>query len=173
MYQDGKIRSIVNYKDNLRHGECIFYREDGTIEKIKNFKDNKPHGKWEVYRENGILKRTQNFKDGRFHGEQKYYDKNGNLWSVDYYENGWKYIVQYIAMSKAVICPASYWTGLANLQKKPVFSWGLNPGQYRFDPDVDYRGIYNFGNNKCTVIPESTNPNIIIKGMEDFLEKRR
>lgn len=90
---------------------------------------------------------------------------------VDYYENGWKYIVRYMAMSKAVICPASYWTGLANLQNKPVFSWGENPGQYRFDIDPESRGIYNFGNNKCVVIPESENPNIITKGMEEFLNE--
>jgi len=86
------------------------------------------------------------------------------LEKVDYFENGWKYLVQYITLAKAIICPASYWTGLANLQRKPVFSWGENPGQYR------YEGIYNFGNNKCVVIPDSDDPEIIIKGMEDFLK---
>lgn len=91
-------------------------------------------------------------------------NENVILNQVDYYENGWKYLVQYITLAKAVICPASYWTGLANLQQKSVFSWGENPGQYR------YGGIYNFGNDKCVVIPESEDPNIIINGMEDFLK---
>lgn len=83
---------------------------------------------------------------------------------VDYFENGWKYIVQYITQARAIICPSSYWTGLSNLQRKSVFSWGENPGQYRDG------GLYNFGNKKCVVIPESMNPNVIIKGMEDFLK---
>lgn len=89
---------------------------------------------------------------------------------VDYYENGWKYLIQYIARAKAVICPSSYWTGLANLQRKHVFSWGKSPGRFRYDMDTDSRGIYNFGNDRCVVIPETRNVNTIIKGMEDFLE---
>ena len=91
-------------------------------------------------------------------------NENVVLERVDYFENGWKYLVQYITQAKAVVCPASYWTGLANLQRKPVFSWGENPGQYR------YGGTYNFGNKKCSIIPESEDPNIIVKGMEDFLK---
>ena len=91
-------------------------------------------------------------------------NENVILDRLDYFENGWKYLVQYITLAKAVICPASYWTGLANLQSKNVFSWGENPGQYREG------GMYNFGNNKCTIIPESEDPRIIVKGMEDFLE---
>ena len=91
-------------------------------------------------------------------------NENVILDRLDYFENGWKYLVQYITLAKAVICPASYWTGLANLQRKHVFSWGENPGQYRDG------GMYNFGNSKCTIIPESEDPRIIVKGMEDFLE---
>jgi len=91
-------------------------------------------------------------------------NENVILDKLDYFENGWKYLVQYITLAKAVICPASYWTGLANLQRKHVFSWGENPGQYRDG------GIYNFGNSKCSIIPESDDPRIIVKGMEDFLE---
>ena len=31
-------------------------------------------------------------------------------------------------------------------------------------------GIYNFGNRNCTIIPDSDDPNIILKCMEDFLK---
>ena len=84
---------------------------------------------------------------------------------IDYFENGWKYIIQYITNAKMIICPLSYWTGIANLQGKPVFSWGVSPGQYRTG------GIYNFGNKKCTIIPtdENTSPEIIIKNMKSFI----
>ena len=86
---------------------------------------------------------------------------------IDYFENGWKYIIQYITKAKAVICPASYWTGIANLQNKPVFSWGMNPGQHR------YGGNYNFGNKKISIIPtdEDTSPDIIIQSMENFINE--
>ncbi len=89
------------------------------------------------------------------------------LKKIDYFENGWKYIVRYIQKARAVICPASYWTGIANLQNKPVFSWGMNPGQYRTG------GIYNFGNNKYSVIPadDDTSPDIIIQSMENFINE--
>lgn len=84
---------------------------------------------------------------------------------LDYFENGWKYIIEYINKSKAIICPLSYWTGIANLQSKPIFSWGNNPSQYKED------GLYNFGNKKCWVYPSSskTDVNIIIGGIKRFL----
>jgi hypothetical protein len=86
---------------------------------------------------------------------------------IDYFENGWKYIIQYISKAKGVICPLSYWTGLANMQNKSVFSWGDNPGQYRTD------GIYNFGNKKYSIIPtnQDTSPDIIIRSMERFINE--
>lgn len=86
---------------------------------------------------------------------------------IDYFENGWKYLIRYIQQAKGVICPLSYWTGIANLQNKPVFSWGMNPGQYRTN------GIYNFGNRKYSIIPtdEETSPDIIIQSMENFINE--
>jgi hypothetical protein len=86
---------------------------------------------------------------------------------IDYFENGWKYIIQYITKAKAVICPLSYWTGIVNLQAKYVFSWGENPGQYR------YNGIYGFGNEKSTIIPtnDDTSPEIIIKSIRSFIHE--
>lgn len=86
---------------------------------------------------------------------------------IDYFESGFKYIVNYISKSSVVITPSSYWTAITNLQNKPVFSWGENPGQYREN------GIYNFKNKKCFTIPSDndTSPNIIINGMKSFLSK--
>jgi hypothetical protein len=86
---------------------------------------------------------------------------------IDYFENGWKYIINYISKAKAVICPISYWTALCNLQNKPVFSWGLNPGQYREE------GMYYFNNKKSTIIPADvdTDPIIILKMIDYFLKE--
>jgi hypothetical protein len=86
---------------------------------------------------------------------------------IDYFENGWKYIIQYITKASGVICPTGYWTIIANLQNKPVFSWGMNPGQYREG------GVYNFGNRNISIIPadENTSPDVIIKNMESFIKE--
>jgi len=85
--------------------------------------------------------------------------------NIDYFENGLKYIIEYISKAKAVICPISYWTSLCNLQQKPVFSWGTNPGQYRKG------GIYYFGNKKSVVVPsdKETDIEVIIKSIGHFL----
>jgi hypothetical protein len=86
---------------------------------------------------------------------------------IDYFENGWKYIIQYMTKAKGVICPIGYWTSLANMQLKTVFSWGDSPGQYRTG------GIYNFGNKKVSVIPsdKDSSPDIIIRSMERFINE--
>jgi len=85
--------------------------------------------------------------------------------NIDYFENGLKYIIEYISKAKAIICPISYWTSLCNLQQKPVFSWGARPGQYREG------GIYYFGNKKSVVVPtdEDTDIEVIIKSIGHFL----
>jgi hypothetical protein len=84
---------------------------------------------------------------------------------LDYFENGWKYIIEFINKSKAVICPVSYWTGITNLQNKPIFSWGNNSSQYKDG------GIFNFGNKNCWVYASSskTDIKIITEGIKRFL----
>lgn len=76
---------------------------------------------------------------------------------IDYFENGLKYIIGAITHAKSVICPISYWTILCNIQRSRVFSWGDNPGQYKFD------GIYSFNNDKSIIIPNIDNLNGSIK----------
>ena len=74
------------------------------------------------------------------------FEKNVILENVDYAENGIKYIIKYITMAKAVVCPISHWCVIANLQNKDLFCWGDHPGQFR------QGGFYNFNNDKCVSI---------------------
>lgn len=92
-------------------------------------------------------------------------DENRVLKQIDYFENCYKYIMQYISMAKAVICPISHWTILCNLQKVPVFSWGKTPGPYRTD------GIYNFSNEKAMIIAagDDTSTDSITSMMDYFI----
>lgn len=84
---------------------------------------------------------------------------------IDYFDSGWKHIISHILEAKVIITPASYWTVVSNLQNRKVFSWGSNPGLYK------ERGVYNFGNKDCIVIPsdDDTDPNIIIKNIRSFI----
>jgi hypothetical protein len=88
---------------------------------------------------------------------------------LDYFENGWKYIIEYINKSMAVICPLSYWTGISNLQNKPIFSWGVqgqNISQYKEN------GILNFNNKNCWAYPissKTTDIEVITNGIKRFL----
>ena len=86
-------------------------------------------------------------------------DENKILKYIDYFENGWKYIIGAISYAKVVVCPISFWTAICNLQGVPVFSWGNNPGQYRKG------GIYHFNNKKSMILPD-----VDVKGfLDDFL----
>jgi len=80
-------------------------------------------------------------------GNTYFRSDNKILSRIDYFENGWKTNIQSIINAKAVICPISYWTTIANMQSVPVFSWGNNVGQHKRS------GIYNFDNKKCYTVP--------------------
>lgn len=86
----------------------------------------------------------------------------------DYIENVYKYIIKYISEAKAVICPASFWTAVCNLQKIPVLSWGRNVNQYK------HRGIYSFGNKRSVIFvtDKDVSSTRILNMFDYFLEEK-
>jgi len=52
-------------------------------------------------------------------------DSNIALKRIDYFENGYKYIIDKISNAKIVICPLSHWTFISKLQGTPVISWNV------------------------------------------------
>lgn len=93
-------------------------------------------------------------------------EKNEMLKIIDYFENGFKYILKILQNAKAIVCPISYWTLMANLQGYPVFSYGDAPGNYKDG------GIYYFNNKKSLVIPanEETEVDTIFGMIDYFME---
>jgi hypothetical protein len=84
---------------------------------------------------------------------------------IDYFENGWKYIVGAITYSKIVVCELSYWTMLCNLQKSNILSWGETPSLYR-----EKCGIYNFDNQKAVILPNiNLKSNLINKMFRELI----
>lgn len=100
-------------------------------------------------------------------GDENTYFKKDNsiLQQIDYFENGWKRNIKYIINAKALICPVSYWTTIANMQSIPVFSWGDSVSQHKEG------GIYHFSNENSAIIPttETTGVGIIIEMIDYFL----
>lgn len=94
-------------------------------------------------------------------------ENNELLKFADYLENGYKYIIKILSSAKAVVCPVSHWTFIANLQGIPVFSYGDAPGNYKKG------GHYHFGNDKSLVIPsdEESNLNSLFGMIDYFMEK--
>jgi hypothetical protein len=86
----------------------------------------------------------------------------------DYTENVYKYVVRCLSEAKAVVCPGSHWTFLANVQRVPVFSWGNDVGPYKKG------GCYYFGNNKSSVmaVGDDVNPSTIVNQVGWFLESK-
>lgn len=78
-YLDGKLTSIVTYKDSLKNGEAINYYPDGNVNIIFNYKDNKKHGDFKWFYENGKLYEDGSYKNGKKHGLFKRYTKTGKL----------------------------------------------------------------------------------------------
>lgn len=141
---------------------------------IKIPKENKnrvifiPSRKERWNRLNSIYKHLKTWYNPLVIGDSMCYFVKSNyvLNELDYFKNGWKYIIEHIMEAKTIICPISYWTAIANLQNKKVFSWGRNPGQYREG------GIYYFGNENNHIIPSDpkTENEKIIKSIDYFLE---
>ena len=79
---------------------------------------------------------------------------------IDYLENGYFKLLQYLTDCRFVITKCSFWTLLCNLYHIPVFSWG-DGVIYKTDE------LYGFGNKKNYIL-FSDNYGIIIKEIEKF-----
>jgi hypothetical protein len=97
-----------------------------------------------------IYEWLKNRKDVIIMGDKKTHlqSKNSLLNKNNYSEIVYSEILTCINSCKGIICPASHWTGIANLQNKNVFSWGHYISQYK------YSGKYYFNNTRCHTVPK-------------------
>lgn len=140
------------FNDKYRYSNKIVYIPD-RIEKEHTLKEIYDH----LY---GILgDRLVVIGDKKTHLQ----DKNIIISSLNYTSKVYEDCIDAISNCKAVICPASFWTGIANLQGKDVFSWGKFICEYR-------EGQYSFG-NKGKFYPK-LETNKIKKCLDLFLEEK-
>ena len=64
LHEKKKLYSIINYKDNYREGNTIFFNQDEKIVMIIPFRKNKIHGYKRIYNEDGSIKERIHYREG-------------------------------------------------------------------------------------------------------------
>ena len=85
-YNDGSLRDVGYYDDDVKCGKWAFYNKYGRLKSTGNYKNNKQDGKWKFYKA-GKLESVGYYKEGIPHGEWHYYE-NGTLDSIGHYYKG-------------------------------------------------------------------------------------
>lgn len=100
-YENGKIKSAVNYKEGIAEGVAIFYYDNpsSTIKTEIKFVDDKIEGVYREFYENGARKATLNFKKGVADGDAEFFYKTGVIKIKGSYKNGeksgkWRYYTE-------------------------------------------------------------------------------
>ena len=79
-YENGLLRIYFIYnKDGIPDGESVEYYEEGNIKSIIPFRNNIVEGLTITYYENGNIDEEVNYKNNKMNGEAKSYDENGKL----------------------------------------------------------------------------------------------
>ena len=80
-YENEKLQTEVNYKDDKREGIGKRYYESGELQAETNYKDGKQEGIGKWYYKSGKLDSEENYKDGKQEVIGKEYHKSGKLFS--------------------------------------------------------------------------------------------
>jgi hypothetical protein len=87
-FPSGKLKSIVNYKDNKKVGVSHSFYETGEKQYEISYVDGKKHGVVKWFYKSGKLYRATSYKEGLKQGAQKKYWESGKIKSqMDYMDN--------------------------------------------------------------------------------------
>ncbi len=78
-YQDGKVKSELEYSKGQLHGICRYYNEQGNRIATRTFLKGKHTGIDSLFDEEGVLKVTTEYLNGKMHGFLRKYDKSGSI----------------------------------------------------------------------------------------------
>lgn len=76
-YNNGNLKSEINYINNIREGNAKFYYENGNLKEELNYDNGKVDGLVKEYREDGKLRETYNISDGKREGPASEFDTSG------------------------------------------------------------------------------------------------
>jgi hypothetical protein len=80
-HPNGKMNANLNYKNNVLHGECIFYYDDQNFTKkiMAAFKDGKLDGELREFYQTGAQKSILLYQNNLLDGEAKYFYPSGSI----------------------------------------------------------------------------------------------
>ncbi len=87
-YQDGKIKFIINLKNNIREGETRLFFENGIVKEERNYANGKVNGLIKTYNTNGKLSETANVLEGKREGPTSLFDSAGVYLTDLNYQDG-------------------------------------------------------------------------------------
>ena len=87
-YPSGELMYKVEIVDGKQNGESVYYYENGTIRQVGNWKNDLEHGIFKKYHSNGQIAEIYEAREGGLFGEAKGYYSNGKLEYEIIYENG-------------------------------------------------------------------------------------
>jgi TonB family protein len=91
-YDNGKLKSEINFSNNVREGEAKLYYENGNIKEERNYSNGKVDGLIKKYNESGKLEEVFNIENGRREGPTSLFDSAGVYLSDINFENGIKIV---------------------------------------------------------------------------------
>lgn len=84
-YENGKMKSIENWKDGMLHGKYILYNEQGKKVLETRYKDGIDNGKYAIYYSDGKPRILGQIKNGIPVGKWKKYSVDGRLAGISKY----------------------------------------------------------------------------------------
>lgn len=87
-YDNGRKKTVQNFKDGLTHGPFTLYYRDGTLKRTGNYADDELEGLVTFYNSLGVKTRTEEYSKGELNGAYITYYPNGQQEYVLNYVNG-------------------------------------------------------------------------------------
>ena len=87
-YDNGKIESIVHFRDQVRDGDAKFYWENGNLKEELTYANGRVEGLVRRYSQEGVLKEMFTIEAGRREGPTSLFDSTGKYVDDIYYEEG-------------------------------------------------------------------------------------
>lgn len=78
-YKDGKLRGIMNYKNDLQEGKTEYFYASGNRREVQYYNGGKRFGMDTVWNENGQIFQINQFENGKLQGDQYNFDTAGTM----------------------------------------------------------------------------------------------
>ena len=87
-YDNGKIESIIHFKNNIRDGEAKFYWENGNLKRTCSYFNGKVDGLVTDYNKNGLIQEMYTLENGKREGPTSLFDSTGTYVKDVMYKEG-------------------------------------------------------------------------------------